>query len=58
MVRLANERHNIIGNATARLWLFKNIVSRGGSAVSAVLRAAAGAKREPGAGAELDRCFT
>ena len=27
MVRFANERHNIIGNATARLWLFKNIVS-------------------------------
>ena len=27
MVRLANERHNIIGNATARLWLFKNAVS-------------------------------
>src|ERR1700731_2490327 len=24
MVRLANERHNIISNATARLWLFKN----------------------------------
>ena len=22
MVRFANERHNIIGNATARLWLF------------------------------------
>ena len=30
MVRLANERHNIIGNATARLWLFKNIVSKEG----------------------------
>jgi inward rectifier potassium channel len=27
MVRLANERHNIIGNATARLWLLKNVVS-------------------------------
>jgi inward rectifier potassium channel len=27
MIRLANERHNIISNATARLWLFKNIVS-------------------------------
>ena len=27
MVRLANERHNIISNATARLWLFKNVVS-------------------------------
>jgi inward rectifier potassium channel len=24
MVRFANERHNIISNATARLWLFKN----------------------------------
>jgi len=30
MIRLANERHNIIGNATARLWLFKNIVSKEG----------------------------
>ena len=27
MVRFANERHNIIGNATAKLWLLKNIVS-------------------------------
>src|ERR1700726_3143702 len=27
MVRLANERHNVISNATAKLWLFKNIVS-------------------------------
>jgi inward rectifier potassium channel len=30
MVRLANERHNIIGNATARLWLLKNAVSMEG----------------------------
>ena len=30
MLRLANERHNIISNATARLWLFKNIVSMEG----------------------------
>jgi inward rectifier potassium channel len=30
MVRLANERHNIIGNASARLWLFKNAVSAEG----------------------------
>src|SRR5476651_2374986 len=30
MVRLANERHNIISNATAKLWLFKNIVSMEG----------------------------
>ena len=27
MVRFANERHNIIGNATARLWLLRNEVS-------------------------------
>jgi len=27
MVRLANERHNIISNACARLWLFRNGVS-------------------------------
>jgi inward rectifier potassium channel len=30
MVRLANERHNIIGNASARLWLLKNVVSMEG----------------------------
>src|SRR5271169_6441200 len=30
MVRFANERHNIIGNASARLWLFKNAVSAEG----------------------------
>src|SRR5216684_917404 len=30
MTGLANERHNIISNATARLWLFKNIVSKEG----------------------------
>jgi inward rectifier potassium channel len=27
MLRLANERHNIISNATAKLWLFRNTVS-------------------------------
>jgi inward rectifier potassium channel len=30
MIRLANERHNVISNATARLWLFKNILSKEG----------------------------
>ena len=30
MIRLANERHNIISNANARLWLFKNTVSKEG----------------------------
>jgi inward rectifier potassium channel len=30
MVRFANERQNIIGNATAKLWLLKNIVSQEG----------------------------
>jgi inward rectifier potassium channel len=30
MVRLANERHNIIGNATAKMWLLKNVVSMEG----------------------------
>jgi inward rectifier potassium channel len=30
MLRLANERHNIISSATAKLWLFKNIVSMEG----------------------------
>lgn len=33
MVRLANERHNIIGNATARLWMFKDVVTAEGHAV-------------------------
>jgi len=33
MVRFANERHNIIGNATARLWLFKDIVTAEGHEV-------------------------
>ena len=31
MVRFANERHNIIGNAAARLWLLRNEVSSEGS---------------------------
>jgi inward rectifier potassium channel len=30
MIRFANERHNIIGNATARLWMLKNAVSMEG----------------------------
>jgi inward rectifier potassium channel len=30
MLRLANERHNIISNATAKLWLFRTIVSKEG----------------------------
>jgi inward rectifier potassium channel len=30
MIRLANERHNVIANATARLWFFKNGVSTEG----------------------------
>jgi inward rectifier potassium channel len=30
MVRLANERHNVIGNATARLWAFKNTITEEG----------------------------
>jgi inward rectifier potassium channel len=32
MVRLANERHNIIGNATAKLWLLRNVASSEGRA--------------------------
>lgn len=30
MVRFANERHNIIGNATARLWMFKDVTTAEG----------------------------
>ena len=33
MVRLANERHNIIGNATARLWVLKNTISKEGQPI-------------------------
>jgi inward rectifier potassium channel len=33
MIRLANERHNIISNANARLWLFKNQVSKEGESL-------------------------
>src|ERR1700722_14234359 len=33
MVRLANERANVIGNATARLWLFKDEVTAEGHEV-------------------------
>jgi inward rectifier potassium channel len=30
MIRFANERHNIIGNATARLWFLRNVMSEEG----------------------------
>jgi len=30
MIRFANERHNIIGNATARLWFLRNVTSEEG----------------------------
>src|SRR5712672_2298087 len=30
MVRFANERHNVIGNANARLWMFRNVVTEEG----------------------------
>jgi len=33
MVRLANERHNIIGNATAKLWLLRDVVSKEGQSL-------------------------
>jgi inward rectifier potassium channel len=33
MIRFANERHNVIGNATARLWLLRDEVSREGGAL-------------------------
>src|SRR6476620_2184756 len=33
MIRFANERHDIIGNATARLWLLKNVVTAEGQGV-------------------------
>jgi inward rectifier potassium channel len=33
MVRFVNERHNIISNATARLWMFKDVVTAEGHGV-------------------------
>jgi inward rectifier potassium channel len=33
MVRLANERQNLIGNASARLWMFKDIVTAEGHSI-------------------------
>jgi inward rectifier potassium channel len=33
MIRLANERHNIIGNATAKLWLLRNVISLEGQSL-------------------------
>src|ERR1700723_997194 len=33
MVRFANERHNVIGNATARLWVLKNTISKEGQPI-------------------------
>jgi inward rectifier potassium channel len=33
MMRLANERHNIISNATARLWVLRNVVSSEGESL-------------------------
>ena len=48
MVRFANERHNIIGNANARLWMCRR------SPDPQVRRIAAIAEREPRARPELD----
>src|SRR6516164_9403269 len=33
MVRFANERHNVIGSATARLWMFKDILTAEGQEI-------------------------
>src|SRR5882757_2303549 len=33
MIRVANARHNVIGNAAARLWLLKNVVSMEGQSL-------------------------
>ena len=54
MVRFANERHNIISNATARVWLFKNVVTTEGQPFRRFYELPLAAKREPGACAELD----
>ena len=54
MVRFANERHNIISNATAKLWLLQEHRHRGRPSDCGALRTAAVAQREPGLRAELD----
>ena len=54
MVRFANERHNIIGNATARLWLLKNVVSMEGRPFRRFYELPLVRNEHPGAGAELD----
>ena len=54
MVRLANERHNIIGNATARLWVLKNIVNSDGESLRRFSELALEKKRAPSACADLD----
>ena len=54
MIRLANERHNIIGNATAQAVAVQEYRQPGRPVAPPVLRTAAGAKREPRAGVELD----
>src|SRR6516225_12350220 len=33
MIRFANERHNIIGNATARIWMFRDLVTAEGNEI-------------------------
>src|SRR5258708_12163969 len=33
MIRFGDERHDIIGNATARLWLLKNVVTMEGQSL-------------------------
>ena len=53
MIRLANERHNVIGNATAGLWLFKNIVSLEGQPFRRFYELPL-VRNESRAGAELD----
>ena len=54
MVRFANERHNIIGNATARLWLLKNVVSLEGRSFRRFYELPLVRNEQPRAGAELD----
>ena len=54
MVRIANERHNIIGNATARIWALQNVVNGDGHTLRRFTRAFAREERAPGSRFDMD----
>lgn len=54
MIRFVNERHNVIGNATARLWMFKNVVTSEGHPFRRFYELPLLRNESPGARLELD----